>query len=584
MNEEKKICGLYTRVSTEDQAREGFSLSEQKERLEALCKYRGFEIYKYYEDVGISAKTGNKRPDFDEMLEDIKAGKINTIVALKLDRLTRSIYDWENLMKFLDEYDAGLVCANDEINTTNANGKMIARLLVSVSQNEIERTSERTKIGMDGAIKEGNIPGPTPLGYKRRKKKLVINLLTKNIVVRAYELYNTGYSHYKIKNIFNEEKVNGKDNWHDSTIRKMLENRIFKGDYVINKGKKDEKYYKGVAPALVSEALWDNCQSQKQKNSRNYIRKENYIFLQKLKCPVCGRILGGKATTKKNKKSYYYYQCHDCKNNIKESVIEKSLGGLLADIFEYDNVVNEFFLPMIKNKINNPKKAYEKELKSLIDNKTRIKKAYITGNFTLKEYESETRIIENNIKELERMIHENDQLEELHFTPEDILIKRDLDFINSIKLPHLFNEFMSDWQNLDRINKQNIVMKYIEDVELGEDNGKTIIKNVRFKNTFFNDCEELYDEGYVDWIQQIQNEKGHFFVRYRKYQNPEKVNAHLDRLREKYDVIYYESQFNLEKKLLNYKLDANQNLVRIFPTEDNEDDKLEINMGIICVK
>lgn len=80
------------------------------------------------------------------------------MVALKLDRITRSIYDWEKLMTFLDENDAYLDCANDEINTTNANGKMVSRLLMSVSQNEIERTSERTKIGLAGAIKQGQPP------------------------------------------------------------------------------------------------------------------------------------------------------------------------------------------------------------------------------------------------------------------------------------------------------------------------------------------------------------------------------------------------------------------------------------------
>lgn len=64
-------------------------------------------------------------------------------------------------MTFLDENNAYLDCANDEINTTNANGKMISRILTSVSQNEIERTSERTKIGLAGAIKEGHIPGHT---------------------------------------------------------------------------------------------------------------------------------------------------------------------------------------------------------------------------------------------------------------------------------------------------------------------------------------------------------------------------------------------------------------------------------------
>ena len=83
---------------------------------------------------------------------------------LKLDRLTRSVYDMEEIMKFLDENNAYLDCANEEINTTNSSGKMVARLLTTVSQNEIERTSERTKVGLAGAIKEGHIPARAPLG------------------------------------------------------------------------------------------------------------------------------------------------------------------------------------------------------------------------------------------------------------------------------------------------------------------------------------------------------------------------------------------------------------------------------------
>ena len=90
-----KIAGLYIRVSTEDQAREGFSLPEQEKRLRAMCEFKGYEVYKVYEDAGISAKTGNKRPAFDELLQDIKDKKCNTIVVLKLDRLTRSVADWE---------------------------------------------------------------------------------------------------------------------------------------------------------------------------------------------------------------------------------------------------------------------------------------------------------------------------------------------------------------------------------------------------------------------------------------------------------------------------------------------------------
>ena len=105
MKDEERICGLYLRVSTEDQAKEGFSLPEQKERLEALCKFKGYKIYDYYTDAGISAKTGNHRPEFDRLIEDAKSKKINTIIALKLDRLSRSIYDWKTYLKLLKSMD-----------------------------------------------------------------------------------------------------------------------------------------------------------------------------------------------------------------------------------------------------------------------------------------------------------------------------------------------------------------------------------------------------------------------------------------------------------------------------------------------
>ena len=320
MKDEKKKCGLYMRVSTEDQAREGFSIPKQKERLESFCKFKGYEIIDYYQDAGISAKTGNHRLEFERLKDDIKAKRINTIVVLKLDRITRSIYDWENLMTFLDENDAYLDCVNDEINTTSANSKMISRLLMSVSQNEIERTSERTKVGLAGAIKFGHIPHIAPLGYKHEDKKLVIDYATKDVIVRIFDLYYNGYSYQKISNLFNKEKVLGKDNWRDSTIQTILENEIYKGDFIHGKRTKNPTYYEDVVEPIISKEMWADCQVQKKKNSRSYQRTLTYWYLQKLKCPKCNRILCGKATTKKNVKTYFYYYCNDCKIQFKEFV------------------------------------------------------------------------------------------------------------------------------------------------------------------------------------------------------------------------------------------------------------------------
>ena len=93
----RKNAAIYCRVSTEDQAREGYSLGEQLEKLKDLCKFRDYNVYETYEDAGISAKDTN-RPQFKRLLEDVKSHKVNVIVAYKLDRLTRSVRDLENLI------------------------------------------------------------------------------------------------------------------------------------------------------------------------------------------------------------------------------------------------------------------------------------------------------------------------------------------------------------------------------------------------------------------------------------------------------------------------------------------------------
>ena len=118
MNEERKVAGIYIRVSTEDQAREGFSLGEQKEKLLQLCKFKEYEVFKVYEDAGISAKDMAHRPAFQEMLADMKKDKINYIVAYKLDRLTRSVRDLEELIAVLEKHNTYLVCDRDDVNTS----------------------------------------------------------------------------------------------------------------------------------------------------------------------------------------------------------------------------------------------------------------------------------------------------------------------------------------------------------------------------------------------------------------------------------------------------------------------------------
>jgi site-specific DNA recombinase len=136
----------------------GFSLGEQKEKLLQLCKFKEYEVFKVYEDAGISAKDMEHRPAFQEMLADMKKGKINYIVAYKLDRVTRSVRDLEELIAVLEKHNTYLVCDRDDVNTSSANGRFFVRMLTVLSQLEIEIVSERTKFGLNGAIKSGHLP------------------------------------------------------------------------------------------------------------------------------------------------------------------------------------------------------------------------------------------------------------------------------------------------------------------------------------------------------------------------------------------------------------------------------------------
>ena len=569
MGEEKKKCGLYMRVSTEDQAREGFSLPEQKERLEAFCKFKGYEIIDYYQDAGISAKTGNHRPEFERLKEDIKSKKINTIVSLKLDRITRSIYDWENLITFLDENDAYLDCANDEINTTTANGKMISRLLMSVSQNEIERTSERTKIGLAGAIKQGHIPHIAPLGYKHENKTLVIDYSTKDVVVRIFELYSEGYSYQKISNLFNEERVLGKDNWRDSTIQTILENEIYKGDFIHGKRTKNPTYYENVVEPIVSKELWEDCQVQKKKNSRSYQRTLTYLYLQKLKCPKCGRILGGKATTKKNGKPYFYYYCNDCKISFKENVINEYFNQFINELVEYDSVVNQFFLPMIKQKFDEPKEELEKEIIKQNEKLERIRKAYINGAFGLDVYTKETAIVEKSIENLKNELDTTDCAEELRFTPKDILLKRDIDFINKIKLNKEYQERTKTWKAYTREEQADLIMRYVDDIELTLVGKEVVVKQINFRDSICKPCQELYNNGYIDTTKPMLLGNILGSVRFSNYLPEEEVGEIIMRLRQYYDVSFAEATYYVDKQCFYFNFAENNSaIVRVFPLQD----------------
>ena len=461
MDEKIKSAGIYIRVSTFDQAREGFSLREQEERLKEFCNFKRYNIYKVYQDAGISAKN-DKRPAYQEMIEDVKKGNINVIVALKLDRLTRSVYDIEKLMKFVNDYECDIDCMADKSNTTTSNGRMVMRIMTSVSQNEIEKCSERTKFGMAGAIKNGHIPNRTGLGFKRENKKLVPDPLTKDIIVRIFDLYLEGKSHQAIANIYNKEKVLGKTNWYDSTIQKILSNELYKGDYVNGKRTKHPTYYENVIEPIVSKEKWESCQYQKLRNARHYERTATYLFTNKLKCSKCGNFLGGHATTKTNGKKYYYYKCNTCKTYFNEIDIEKELKAFMLELAKQDDLINNYYTPFIKSKLEDKTEDYKKGIKELDKQLDRIKTAYIKGVVKLEDFDKEIKHIEYQKSDLEKRQKEQKQYENLSFTLNDLLIIQDMQEIEFYTNPDVLN----NWSNKSKEEKQKIIGKYIDNITI----------------------------------------------------------------------------------------------------------------------
>lgn len=497
-----KNAGIYCRVSTEDQAREGYSLPEQQDKLKELCKFRDYNVYKIYEDAGLSGKDMDHRPSFQEMLEDVRNGRINVIVAYKLDRITRSVRDLEILITELEKYDCSLECALDDINTSTANGRFFVRMLTVLSQLEIERVSERTKFGLVGAFKDGHIPGKRLLGYMRENKKLVVNPVEKDVVERMYDLYSKGYTYSKIANIFNEENVLNKK-WKDTYIQKLISNPIYKGDFISGAKTDNPVLYEDVVEPIVSKKLWEECQEQAKKNTRNYTKRNDYIFFQKILCPNCHRVLACKATGGK-KKRYIYYQCRDCKTYFREDKLVDKMLDMIMVLIDYDINVRKYFAPVLRHKIENTTEVIEEKIIKINHKISKLKEAYVNDIIDLKEYKSDKKMYEEMLNDLNNKLEKEKELDQYNFTFEDIMLQRDLESIrNIVDLSHQ-NTFKTKWDMMSVRDKKDLIMSYIESIEVSKRNDTIEIKKVNFKSTFLEEYAYLFKNGGINKIIKVE--------------------------------------------------------------------------------
>ena len=572
MDNERKVAGVYIRVSTEDQAREGFSLGEQEEKLLALCKFKDLDVYKVYRDAGISAKDMEHRPQFQEMLKDMRKGKINYIVAYKLDRITRSVRDLEELILELEQYNCFLLCDRDDVNTSTANGKFFVRMLTVLSQLEIEIVSERTKFGLNGAIKSGHIPGQRPFGYKSAEdKRMVIDNATRPYVEKIFDMYLEGKSFQQIANYFKENYIYPKKNWKDTTIQKIIDNKIYMGDYEQYKriGKQENLepiVYMNVVEPIISRAKWEECQRQKEKNQRTYTRDRVYTFFQRLKCPSCSKIMKCKGSGG-TKRKYMYYTCEHCHINFNEDHIEHLLRDFIYDLLEYDMAVKKFFLPVLEDKTNNiDTTTIDKEIRELEKQRNRIKNLYIKGIVEIDDFKEDYKLIEDKLSNLETKKLELVNLETFNYSPHELLAERDLEKEKMIRLDTLNTVLKTRWNGMDKSEKQEFISKFIDTIEIKKDSkGNLILEKINFRNGFIKELLKFYNAGIFDVAVPVMICDNEECIKGGRMTEDE-LNKYLTKMNEHFETSFYEMYETIDNEtnevILEYQPKDDEKIIR----------------------
>jgi site-specific DNA recombinase len=183
----------YIRVSTADQAREGYSLPAQEQAIRSYCEAQGWELTGVYSDAGRSGKSLRGREALTRLLDDAKAGSLQRIIFLKLDRLARNLKDLLQICDTLEASEVGIVAIQESIDTGTATGRMIRSILGAVSEFEREAIVERVKTGIAEMARQGKLLGKVPLGYRRNGGgEVALDEEIAPLVREMFEQYATG--------------------------------------------------------------------------------------------------------------------------------------------------------------------------------------------------------------------------------------------------------------------------------------------------------------------------------------------------------------------------------------------------------
>lgn len=484
-NEPKEwIAGIYLRVSTFNQAREGHSYEEQEKDLRRLCENRGFKIYDTYGDPGISGKYLDKRKDFQKLLNDIRTGKINVVVVWRLDRLVRGVANTQEVIKVAKDYNCRIVTSWNDLDYNTAVGKYQINMEAAHGEYELDIISERTRLGMIGAFEKGHFPN-IPKGYTRDvngpdKKKVIIDSEYGPYMQRAAELYLQGNSCRQVEEITKEEYPH-LEVLTQSGLEKAFNNPFYAGEYHCNfleEETGEECIYE--TPAIWDKKTWKQLQEQHRKNQQHNRRKQTYIFMQKIKCPCCGHdVLGGSPGKSHTGVKYSYYICTRCKGvgYVPEVKIEEAFVKEINEILDYFIIADVGTIPISnKTQISENSEMYEKSLEELEKRESRVKKSFFGGYSSEDEFQKEMNYIMAKKEAINSQIKKKVKRDVRITEDMDITLYATIKEIQKRQSDLYYSQAQDIWNQLDVDQRRTIVAEYINQIEIKYDPKKKDVK------------------------------------------------------------------------------------------------------------
>ena len=314
------IAGIYIRVSSTEQAEEGYSIGSQTDKLKAYCTAMGYRIFNTYIDPGFTG-ANTSRPALQQLIQDVESNKLDVVIVMKLDRLSRSQKDTLHLIEdVFEKNQTSFISVTESFDTGTPMGKAFVGILAVFAQFERERIKERIEDGKMERAKSGKVMNwfKIPIGYDydSESKTLLINRYEAQIVKRCFELYASGAAASHISDILLEEFPTGtKYNTENkripvATIRRILENETYLG-----KVKYKNKTFEGTYEPIISEELFQKVQQsiKLRLNSASQTRKNpfhsTHLLTGFIKCGKCGCRMHSQ-TRKRINNSKWYYICY----------------------------------------------------------------------------------------------------------------------------------------------------------------------------------------------------------------------------------------------------------------------------------